>query len=140
MSAPWYRFSSPNRHEKLPKEVTLLEFIQTAHEFPRLTREQGKEYVLEALRMTYEELPADAPIDQTARALSVVLHGDVSSRDFEEAWALWQLRKLIVDPNGDLEWLLDLPTTDANREAETEKAEGNLMAAVDTILDRAGVK
>ncbi|ASX98716.1 hypothetical protein SEA_COLUCCI_45 [Arthrobacter phage Colucci] len=114
--------------------------IQAAHTIPQLTREQGKAVVLESLRMTYEELPADAPIEQTARAVALLLRGDVSARDMEDAAALWVLRFQIAEPTGDLEWLLDLPNTEANREAETAKAEGNLMAAIDAILDKAGVK
>ncbi|AIZ01726.1 hypothetical protein ArV1_038 [Arthrobacter phage vB_ArtM-ArV1] len=140
MSAPWYRFIPPNRHKKLPKEVTFLDPIQAAHMLPKLTREQGKAVVLESLRMTYEVLPADAPIEQTARAVAMLLQGDVSARELEEAYSLWLLRTQIADPNGDLEWLLDLPNTEANREAEQANAEGNLMASINAILDKAGVK
>lgn len=122
------------------KDVILLDLIQAAHELPPLTREQGKAVVLEALRMTYEVLPADAPIEQTARAVALCLRGEVSARELEEAYALWLLRTQIADPNGDLEWLLDLPNTEANREAEQVNAEGNLMASINAILDKAGVK
>ena len=114
--------------------------IQSAHELPVLTRTEGTLLVLEALRKTYEEIPADQPTEQTARMLAVLLRGDVDVVDFNHAFDLWILRNQIADPNGDLEYLLDLPNTDANRAREVENAQGNLMAAVSAILDKAGCK
>lgn len=120
--------------------MILLDLIQAAHSLPVLTREQGTAVVLECLRQTYEELPADADMGQTVRALALMLRGDVSERDFEEASSLWMLRFQIAEPTGDLEWLLDLPNTEANREREVVNAEGNLMAAINAMLDKAGCK
>ncbi|AYD81539.1 hypothetical protein HYP71_gp045 [Arthrobacter phage KBurrousTX] len=148
MSAPCTTVKPFHQSPQTTKEVIHLDtdktlylnLFEVCHNIPSVTRETGAEIVLEALRVTYEDLPADAPIDQTARVVALCLRGEVAANELFAAFELWMLRHQIADPQGDLEWLLDLPNTEANREREVVNAEGNLMAAVNAILDKAGVK
>ncbi|QGZ17145.1 hypothetical protein HYQ19_gp046 [Arthrobacter phage DrYang] len=140
MSAPCTTVKPSNTLPQLLQGSDPLDLFQAAHQMPDLTRQEGANVILEALRQTYEALPADADIDQTARAVALCLKGDVNPSDLNAAYDLWLLRHQIADPNGDLEYLLDLPNTEANRDREVANAEGNLMAAVAAMLDKAGVK
>lgn len=113
--------------------------LPAIYSWPKMARPQAATLVLDALQTVFNDLAADAPIDQTARYLSLLLNGTVEATTLDTAYDLWLLRHEIQN-GADLEVLLDVPNTDAARAAELSVANSNLMASVLDIVSQAGIK
>lgn len=120
-------------------QTACLPTFEDVNVWPKLKRDQADRLTREALEFIYGGLPADEPLDQTARYLSLRLRGDVKEADLLACYELWKLAHEIR-AGEDLAYLLDVPNTDASRAAELSVAEANLQASINDILTMAGIR
>jgi hypothetical protein len=107
--------------------------------WPQLNQAQGNTLIREALEFIYGGLPSDEPLDQTARYLSLRLRGTVKDTDLTACYELWKISHSIR-AGDDLEFLFDVPNTDASRAHELSVADSNLQASINDILTMAGIR
>jgi hypothetical protein len=122
----------------MPQSACLPTF-EDVNIWPKLNQAQGNQLVREALEFIYGGLPADEPLAQTARYLSLRLLGEVKEADLLECYDLWKTAHSIR-AGEDLEYLFDVPNTDESRAHELSVADSNLQASINDILTMAGIR
>jgi hypothetical protein len=122
----------------MPQSACLPTF-EDVNIWPKLNQAQGNQLVREALEFIYGGLPADEPLDQTARYLALRLRGGVKEADLLECYELWKTAHSIR-AGEDLEDLFDVPNTDESRAHELSVADSNLQASINDILTMAGIR